>query len=129
MMRLLLAGTILACAVAASPPALALAQSAAAGDAARGAAIFEDRCAVCHVAKGGGQGPSLVTVIGRKAGSAPGFHYSAALAGSGLSWTAENLDRFLSGPGKLVPGTAMLIVIGNAGQRADLIRYLATQKR
>jgi cytochrome c2 len=107
----------------------ATAQPAPAGDAARGATLFEDRCASCHVARGGGQGPSLVGVFGRKAAAAPAFRYSPALARAGLTWTAANLDRFLAGPGKLVPGTAMLIVIANPAQRADLIRYLATLKR
>jgi cytochrome c2 len=114
--------------------ALATASAAAAqpgtpGDATRGATLFEDRCASCHVARGGGQGPSLVGVVGRKVAAAPGFRYSPALAHSGLTWTAANLDHFLAGPGKLVPGTAMLIVIANPAQRADLIRYLATLKR
>jgi len=105
------------------------AQSARAADPAAGAGLFEDRCVTCHVARGGGQGPSLVTVFGRKAGSAPGFRYSAALSGSGLTWTAGALDRFLAGPSKMVPGTAMQVVIANPAQRADLIAFLASQKR
>jgi cytochrome c len=79
---------------------------------------------MCHLAEGGGQGPSLVGVFGRKAGSAPGFAYSAALRDSGLTWTAPQLDRFLADPGGAVPGTAMPIKIIDARRRADLISYL-----
>jgi cytochrome c2 len=100
----------------------------AAGDAAAGAATFEDRCAICHVAAGGGQGPSLTGVVGRKAASAKGFGYSTALKASGLTWTAAALDVFLTNPGKAVPGTAMPIRVSDATQRANLIAYFAKHK-
>lgn len=91
-----------------------------------GAETFEDRCAMCHVA-GGGQGPNLKGVVGRRAGSLAGFAYTPALKGSGLTWTPANLDRFLTNPGAMVPGTAMVVRINDAAQRAALIRYLAAQ--
>lgn len=93
-----------------------------------GAEIFEDRCAMCHVSGGGGQGPSLTGVVGRRAGSLPGFSYTPALKSSGLAWTEPGLDRFLTNPGAMVPGTAMVVRVNDATQRAALIRYLATQK-
>ncbi|MBA3812642.1 MAG: c-type cytochrome [Caulobacteraceae bacterium] len=99
------------------------------GDLGRGAALFEDRCAMCHLAGGGGQGPSLKGVYARKAGAAPGFHYSAALAGSGLTWTAVELDRFLAGPAKAVPGTAMAVAVSDPARRRDLIAYLRAASR
>ena len=92
-----------------------------------GADLFEDRCAMCHVAEGGGQGPSLVGVVGRKAGTASGFAYTPAMKGSGITWTPALLDTFLTNPGALVPGTAMAIRVNDAAQRAALIKYLATQ--
>ncbi len=107
---------------------LALLASRALAQDAAGADAFEDRCAMCHIAGGGGQGPSLKGVVGRPAGSLAGFAYTPALKGSGLTWTAANLDRFLTNPGALVPGTAMLIRVNDAAQRAALIRFLATQK-
>jgi cytochrome c2 len=99
-----------------------------AGDPARGKDIFEDRCTACHQLQAAGQGPALAGVVGRKAASQTGFAYSAALTSSGLTWTAANLDLFLSGPAKLVPGTAMFGTVSNPDKRRDLIAYLATQK-
>ena len=79
---------------------------------------------MCHAP--GGQGPSLKGVVGRKAASLPDFHYSAALAASGLTWTPANLDHFLAGPAAMVHGTAMTVMLPDPAQRRDLISYLAT---
>jgi|HubBroStandDraft_5_1064220.scaffolds.fasta_scaffold942512_2 cytochrome c len=115
--------------------ALALSGALAAGvaraqspDAAKGADVYDDRCSGCHVIGGVGQGPGLAGVVGRKAGAAPGFDYTAALKGSGVIWTAASLDRWLAGPQKLVPGTAMTAVVPDAAERRALIAYLATLK-
>jgi cytochrome c len=91
-----------------------------------GSDTFEDRCAGCHAPAGGGQGPSLTGVVGRKAGAVAGFDYTAALKASGIVWSRANLDTFLADPGKMVPGTAMPVHIPDAGQRAAIIGYLAT---
>ena len=107
--------------LAVASPSLAL----GAGDAAVGQDLFLDRCAMCHVAEGGGQGPSLKGVYGRKAATAPGFAYSAALKASGVTWTGPELDRFLTNPARAVPGTAMPIAVPDARIRADLIAFLA----
>ncbi|WP_297779127.1 c-type cytochrome [uncultured Roseovarius sp.] len=78
-----------------------LAGPAFAGDVARGKALFKD-CRACHsiidetetpVVRGGRTGPNLYGVIGRHAGSVPGFHYSTSMiaAGkSGLRWNEED---------------------------------------
>jgi len=98
------------------------------GDPTKGAAVFDDHCSDCHALGGVGQGPSLVGVVGRQAGSEPGYDYTAALKASGLTWTPANLDRFLTGPKALVPGTAMSETVVDPVQRRDLIAYLATLK-
>jgi cytochrome c len=103
----------------------ALAQT---GDAAKGSDVYDDRCSGCHVIGGVGQGPNLAGVVGRKAGASPGFAYTAALKGSGLTWTPANLDRWLAGPPKVVPGTAMTVEVPDAADRRELIAYLATLK-
>ncbi len=125
-MRRVAACTGLAAAALLAPFGL-LAQSLK-GDISAGANLFEDRCTMCHVAAGGGQGPSLAGVFGRKAGMTAEFHYTAALKGSGVTWTATELDRFLAGPGEAIPGTAMAVTVPDARQRADLIAYLAARR-
>ena len=52
-------------------------------------------------------GPSLVGIIGKKAGSEQGYAYSAAMKNSGIIWTAETLDAFMAAPNKVVPGNRM----------------------
>jgi cytochrome c len=99
-----------------------------AGDPAAGEELFLDRCAICHIPEGGGQGPSLNGLFGRKAGSVEGFAYSAALKASGLTWTGPELDHFLANPREAVPGTAMPIAVPDAKQRADLIAHFAARR-
>jgi cytochrome c len=102
--------------------------AATADDAAAGEELFLDRCATCHIPDGGGQGPSLTGLNGRKAGTHPGFAYSAAVRDSGLIWTGPALDRFLANPTKALPGTAMPIMVPDAKERADLIAYFTSKR-
>jgi cytochrome c len=111
--------------------AAATLQAQAAGDPARGQEVFK-RCAVCHTAdKGGadGLGPNLFGIVGKKAGSRPGYAYSAPLLKSGIVWTEANLTRWVAGPGRMVPGTRMMFAgITSKNQQADLVAWLATRK-
>ena len=95
------------------------------GEAAKGSDVYDDRCSGCHVIGGVGQGPNLQGVINRKAGAVAGFDYTPALKKSGLTWTTANLDRWLQGPQKLVPGAAMTVEVPDAAERRALIAYLA----
>jgi cytochrome c len=121
---------VLILAVSAGAAAIALGAAASgappAGDVAKGQAYFNDHCGFCHAFEGVGQGPSLAGVVGRKAASAPGFPYTPALKASGLTWTPAVLDKFLTGPSAMVPGTAMTVSVPNADDRRDLIAYLAS---
>lgn len=99
---------------------------ASAGDPARGAAVFDDRCSSCHSIKDNLQGPHLGGVVGRKAGSVPGFDYTDAMKSSGAVWTPDKLDVFLVDPEKMVPGTAMPAAVPDPAERRDLIAYLAS---
>ena len=99
----------------------------AAGDAARGEKKFAD-CAACHSLQEGSNnvGPSLHGVFDRKAGSLADFRYSPAIKRSGIVWTAQTLDEFLTDPQKMVPANRMPYGgISEAADRADLIAYLA----
>ncbi len=120
-------------ALAALAAALALPNLAqAAGDPAHGGVLFKQRCAVCHVSAEGAaatSAPNLFGVVGRKAGTAAGFHYSTAMTAYGQAWGASNLDSFLAAPSKLVPGTRMYINVAKPEDRADLIAYLSSLKK
>jgi cytochrome c len=71
-------------------------------------------------------GPHLHGVIGRQAGSLPGYAYSAAMTGSGIVWDAANLDRFIENPEAVVPGNNMKPYTGIAApeERAKLVEFL-----
>ena len=88
------------------------------------------RCAACHDSKGAADlGPSLVGVVGRKAGSREDFRYSRAMARSGIVWSEQNLDAFLKAPDQLVPGTRMPFEgIASDAERAAIIRHLKSLK-
>jgi cytochrome c len=109
----------------------AAATLSAAGDPARGEAVFQ-KCYACHsVVPGetGLPGPNLAGVVGRSVASEPGFGYSpalVALAGQGgRIWTEAALDAFLREPEEVAPGTAMTFVgLSDAAERADVIAFL-----
>ena len=109
------------------------AQIPQAGDPDLGKAFFQQNCAICHTTSLGSgntvivkQGPSLVGVVGRRAGSGLGFNYSQALSDSKVIWNSVSLDHFLTSPMTAVPGTTMPIPIPDAGKRHDVIAYLST---
>lgn len=102
----------------------AVADAAIEGNAIRGAKVYE-RCVACHSLDRNRTGPKHCGIIGRHAGSVPGFDYSKAMRDSGIIWNRESLDNFLKAPLKVIPGTKM----GYAGvkdtqERADLIAFL-----
>lgn len=95
-------------------------------DVAQGEKLFEVQCKTCHTVKPGvnGFGPSLAGVVGRKAGQAPGFSYTAAMSSSGLTWDESTLDAFLTSSTQKVPGTAMPVALPDAHVRSAIIGYL-----
>jgi cytochrome c len=103
----------------------------AAGDAAAGLALFKAKCAICHSAVAGQNhlGPSLFGVVGRRAGTAPGYSYSEANKTSGKTWDDATLDTYLTNPKALVPGTKMMFPgLPDATDRGNVIAYLDTLK-
>jgi cytochrome c len=89
------------------------------------------QCMSCHSVEAGKNmiGPSLHGVVGRQAASLPGYAYSPALKGAGLTWNAATLDTWIAGPMKLVPGTKMTYAgMADPAKRKALIDWLATQK-
>ena len=88
------------------------------------------RCKSCHSLKPGknGTGPSLFGVFGRKAGTAPGFKYSEAMAASEVIWDNDTLDRHLADVPNFIPGNRMGKVfkkgVQKPEQRQAVIDYL-----
>jgi cytochrome c len=114
--------------------ALGFAPAAQAQNAEAGRTVY-NQCRACHTIEAGGRngvGPNLHAVVGRRAAAVEGFRYSAPMrtaAEGGLTWTPENLDRYLTNPKDLVPGGSMAFAgLRNEQQRKDLIAWLGTQR-
>ncbi len=86
------------------------------------------RCASCHDISAGASpkiGPNLLGVVGRRAGSLPGYSYSPAMKAQTFVWDDAMLDRWLTRPSDVVPGTAMAFAgEPSAANRAAIIAYL-----
>lgn len=110
---------------------LLMAAARADGDTARGEARFQD-CAACHKLEAGSNnvGPNLHGLFERKAGALADFRYSPAMKRSGISWTPETLNKFITDPQAMVPANRMPYAgMANASDRADLIAYLQKASR
>jgi cytochrome c2 len=106
-----------------------LSGAAQAQDASAGARVFRSQCSICHSPQPGRNivGPSLFGVVGRHSGIIPNFHYSSANRASGLVWNPPTLDRYLTAPRQVVPGTLMSYPgLRDDRERSDLIAYLAS---
>ena len=102
----------------------------AGADPVRGERVFQ-RCYACHSVVTGEDklpGPNLRGVIGRRAGTLPGFRFSPAMldAGArGLVWTRQTLDDYLADPERALPGSEMSMPgLTSAEDRRDVIDYL-----
>jgi cytochrome c len=102
-------------------------------DVAAGEAAFA-RCKSCHTVNAGGAngiGPNLYAVTGGPVMHMAGFAYSEAFQAhkaTAPSWTLDELDQFLTAPGRHIPGTKMSFAgIRDAQTRVNLIAWLRTQ--
>jgi len=105
----------------------------AAGDAAKGKAAFERQCLICHTNEKDGEnrfGPNLFGIVGKKAGSVPGYAYTNAFkTRANWEWTEDAIGGWMMFPSTMVPGTAMGVFQGIAEKdRDDLVAYLGTLK-
>ena len=132
-----IAGAALAAAVSG-----AAAGGGAAQDATKGQSVF-NQCKACHMLDRALIGPRLKGVIGRKAGSVPGYSYSAlmrAAGDAGLTWNEAEVTDYLKNPtGYLKSYVAaknaaaggsskMVFMLSNEDQRKNVVAYLAEQK-
>ena len=96
-----------------------------------GATLFTRQCGTCHlITEDGGprQGPNLHFVFGRKAGTVPGFAYSAGYTESGIVWNEASLDRYLTNPQAVIPGSIMAYRQTDPEIRQTIIAWLREQR-
>ena len=98
-------------------------------DTAAGQQVFNNACRTCHTMRDGDnrQGPNLHRIIGRKAGSLPGYGYSSAMKEADFAWDADKLDRFMATPDAVVSGNSMKPFggVASADDRAKIIAFLS----
>jgi cytochrome c len=91
---------------------------------------FNNHCRECHsaVKDDNRLGPSLYGVVGRKAGSLASFHgYSPSLQGSGITWTPDMLDQWITDPNAVASGNNMAPPfpgVADPDERKQIIAYL-----
>jgi cytochrome c len=100
---------------------------ASAQDAAAGEKTFAV-CKACHqigeTAKNA-VGPVLNGIIGRPAGTYPGFNYSDANKNSGLTWDEATFRDYIKDPRAKIPGTKMIYPgLKDEQKTSDLLAYL-----
>jgi len=94
---------------------------------------FNDHCRECHsfLKDDNRLGPSLYGVVGRKAGTEPGYAYTQSLKDSGLTWDPATLDKWIADPDAVIPGNGMsppYSGVADAAIRKKIIAFLETLK-
>ncbi|KRR08432.1 cytochrome C [Bradyrhizobium jicamae] len=92
-----------------------------------GATLFKQQCATCHtttLSDAVRQGPSLFKIVGKAAGKADDFRYSAGFAKADFVWDEARLDAYLANPQATIPGSIMAYRQPRAETRAAIIAYL-----
>jgi cytochrome c len=95
-----------------------------------GETLFLNQCGTCHTVAHGAaarQGPNLAGVVGRKAGTLPGFAYSAGFAKAEWAWDATMLDRWLTNPQAMIPEAVMLYRQADPATRKLIVDWLKDQ--
>jgi cytochrome c len=103
----------------------------AAGDAAAGKKQFDTVCSLCHSAEKGANkiGPSLFGVYGTKSAEVPNYQFSDALKKLNVTWDDATLDKWLTNPRDMAPGTKMIFPgVQDPKQRQDIIAYMQSLK-
>ena len=89
-------------------------------------------CAVCHAVKKGersGFGPNLYGVAGTRAGAIAGYGFSPAMKKADVVWDRDTLDRFITAPQSVVPGTKMAYPgLKDPAKRKAVVDYLMALK-
>ena len=70
------------------------------------------------------QGPTLFNIVGRDAGTAEGFRYSAGFATAKFKWDEGKLDAWLADPQAMIPGAIMPYKQAKPELRVAIVNYL-----
>ena len=92
-----------------------------------GAMLFKQQCATCHttsISDPPRQGPTLFNIVGRDAGTADGFRYSAGFANAKFKWDEQKLDAWLADPQTMIPGAIMPYKQAKPELRVAIVNYL-----
>ena len=92
-----------------------------------GATLFKQQCALCHITNASDpprQGPTLLNIIGREAGTAEGFRYSAGFANAKFKWDEQKLDEWLVDPQAMIPSAIMPYKQAKSEIRLAIVSYL-----
>jgi len=92
-----------------------------------GAVLFKQQCATCHTTNASDpprQGPTLFNIVGREAGTAAGFRYSAGFADATFKGDEQKLDAWLVDPQAMIPGAIMPYKQAKAELRIAIVSYL-----
>jgi cytochrome c len=107
----------------------------AAGDAAKGAKVF-NKCKACHDSAKGAKhkvGPTLFGIIGRKAGTIEGFNRYKGLVGADWTWDEALLKEYLKDPKDFTKkrtgkDSTMTFKLTKDDEIADVVAYVQTLK-
>jgi cytochrome c len=94
---------------------------------AAGHVMFDRTCRICHADDPAFKtyGPPLVGIVGRKAGSFPGYAYSDALKNAGITWTVEAIRAWMASNTEMMPGTKMRHVgVTDPAEQDIILAYL-----
>ena len=113
---------ILAAILAAGVSPQSQAQESAAGE-----LVFK-QCNICHQVGENAKnevGPVLNGIVGRKAGTAPGFEYSPGFKSADLVWDDASLKEYIRDPRSMFPATKMSFAgLKDEHRLSDLLAYL-----
>ena len=94
-----------------------------------GETLYDAECHRCHAdnASDPSYGPSMVGIVGRKAGSVADYDYSEALGSANIVWTESALRAWMEDNTGLMPGTKMRHVgITDRTVQDFILAYLST---
>lgn len=105
----------------------------AAGDVAAGEHLFKQKCGICHKIGPGAVnfvGPELNGVVGTKVGEdRNGYAFSDGAKSAGFTWDAAQLQKWLTNPAALIPGTKMIFPgLPKELDRDNVIAYVSQFK-